>query len=266
MDEQPSEEPAEPAQEKPQREHVPPDYHKNKSRKKWVIPILIVLLIAGAGAGGYWYKTKSKTTSEPSTTSQTVTTKQQEVGQINQKTKHYDSPNFYLGLDYPTDWEVADAGGGKMTITSPVLQLKSAQGRTTKGEIILSIYQKGQNLTAFDAGNAVAVLDSEKLTYTKPSQNQRGSTYISFLRYAKTTLSGALDGVYITGNNGYQKDQNIPKTDIAGVDPQISITFTQCSDGTCSTTPRPLSIASSSWDDAQLSTPIKKMLSSLTIN
>jgi hypothetical protein len=153
-----------------------------------------------------------------------------------------------------------------MTVRSPATQLKSASGQSVTGRIIMTIANKGNNLGVFDKGNATAVLNSQKIAYTSPTPNQRANTYLSFLQYATTTAAGALDGIYITGDNGYQKGQDIPKGDIAGIDPLVSVTFVQCAASTCSGGTSALSIAASSWSNTSFAAPITKMLESLSFN
>lgn len=245
----------------PMREYLEPRYYDDKSGlKRALVYLLILVLLAAAGGGLYWlknhHKPAAKTNSPPAVSPSAA--QSQASSPITSATKHYDSPNFYLGIDYPADWTLADSGGGKMTIVSPKLQLKDALGQSTSGQIVLTITQKGQNLTAFNAGSAAAVLDSQKVTYTKPTQTQRDNTYLSFLQYAATTAHGALDAVYITGDLGYQKLQDIPKSDIAQIDPEIVLSFVNSSG-------QPLSIASSSWSDGAFSGPLIKMLTSLAI-
>lgn len=246
----------------PKKEYLPPEYYKGTSTaKKVVLYGLIAILIIALGAGGYWFgfHKNKKQTQTPSAAQSTTSSQQQSDNTASAATKHYDSANFNLGIDYPADWMLSDNGGGKMTVTSPSLSLKSANGQPVNAREILTITPKGQNLGAFDAGSATAVMDSEKVAYTKPTQTQRGNTYLSFLQYSKTTTTGALDGVYITGDAGYQKGQDIPKSDIANVDPEIVLSFSGA-DG------QPLSIAASNWDVDTFSGPIKKMLTSLSIN
>lgn len=117
----------------------------------------------------------------------------------------------------------------------------------------------------FDKGNAVAVRESEKIAYTKPSSVQRGSTYLSFLQYASSTAT-SLDGAYITGDVGYQKDQAIPKADFTPVDPVISLTFVKCADNSCTGEGTPIGVATTMWEDASFGKPLKTMLQSLVVN
>jgi hypothetical protein len=235
------------------RDFIPPKYRK-KSKVKRIISILIILIILGVlGAFGYkWYSHRNTSAKKTSTATE------QPQAKPAAKTKHYDSVNFSLGFDYPEDWTVTDQdGSGVLTIKSPTTELTDANGQKTTGNIALIIRNKQQKLSEFDAGNATAALDSEKIAYKQPTQTQRGSTYISFLQYAKTTASGALDGIYVTGDNGYKALQAVPKVDIAKGDPLINVTF--ISGG------KPLSIASSSWKDNNFSDPIKNLLESLVV-
>lgn len=245
--------------------YEPPEKQRNPIWRKLFTGLVVIILLAGLGSGAYWYLKNHKSSKKPALATQTTQTAKAATSQVATTTKHYDSSNFYLGFDYPQDWTVTDSGGGQMTVISPSMQLKDAAGQTVSGKISLTIRDKNQKLTEFDAGNAIAAIASQKISYTKPTQNQRGSTYISYLRYAGTTATSGLDGLYVTGDNGYKVGQSIPKVDISKVDPIISISFVKCSDAACSGTGTPLSIAASSLDDKTFSGPIEAIIKSLTI-
>ena len=149
-----------------------------------------------------------------------------------------------------------------MSVVSPAMKLTDAGGRSFTGQIELLIRTTQQKLTEFQAGNAVAVMDSQKITYSKPTQTQRANTYLSFLQYA--TASGGLNGVYITGDFGYTKDQAVPLVDINKADPIISLVFNKCLNDTC-TKVTPAAITASSWSDASFSDPLLNMLKSFAI-
>lgn len=271
---EPKDQPAEHMAEKDQEtEHSTADYasyekpekNRNPIWRKLFIILGILVLLAGLGSGAYWYWKNHKSSKEPANTNQATQQTEAPTGSITATTKHYDSPNFYLGIDYPEDWTVTDNGGGIMTIISPATQLKSADGQTITGKISLNIRGKVQKMPEFDAGNATAVIASEKISYTKPTQNQRGSTYISFLRYASTANTAGLDGVYVTSDNGYTVGQAIPGVDIAKVDPGVSITFGKCVDNNCSSYTAPLTVAATAWADKSFSSSLEAILKSLTI-
>lgn len=236
----------------------------SKPGRNWRKPLLILLgitLVLAAGFGAYSVIKKKPTGQSSKTQSQTHAT---QAKSISATTKNYASQNFTLSFDYPDDWTISDEQGkGIMTVKSPAVTLTDAGGQEIIGQITLTFRNKTQKLTEFDAGSATAARDSAKIAYTKPTQNQRGETYVSYLRYAKTAGS-TLDGVYITGNSGYKKDQTVPLVDMTKVDPVVSLTFAKCSDASC-TNATPANIVISSWDDTNLSGPLLAMLKSLTI-
>jgi hypothetical protein len=246
-------------QAKPIREKAGPDYWKKQRNPIWNY-LIILLIIAVLAGTAYLLFLKPK----PAADKQAPAPQAQSNGQFSAKTTHYDSANFTLGFDYPQNWTLTDtAGSGRLSVVSPAVSLKDANGQQVTGQIIMSIRDKTQKLTEFDKGNANATQDSEKIAYTNPTQTQRGSTYISFLQYASS--STGLDGIYVTGDSGYQKGQDIPLIDISKVDPVISITFLKCADSKCSGSGTPLSIDKSVWADASFSGSLKKMLQSLSI-
>lgn len=244
----------------------PPVRPQRKGSKKLVIILLAVMLLVVAGAAAYWFLLRSKPAAKPTVNpGATATSEQPKTTQIPTTTTHYDSSNLNLGFDYPQGWTVTDtAGSGKLTAVSQPVQLKDATNQNVTGQITLTVRNNQQLLTEFNAGSALAALESQKIAYTKPTASQRGNTYVSFLRYATDPSSAGLDGVYITGDAGYQVGQYIPKADIIKVDPVVSITFAKCSDAACSVAPTPLSIASSSWSDTALSGPLMAMLQSFS--
>jgi hypothetical protein len=180
-------------------------------------------------------------------------------------TKNYESTALGLTFAYPDTWNINEATGNKVvTAASPLQDIKMADGQTTKGKVMLTIAPKGQNLSAFTSGDAVAVRDSVKTSYSNPSSSQRAATYVSFLQYNSTTTKGALDAVAITGDYGYQKLQTIPKTDIASIDPLLMITFIKCSDAQCANSSA-MSVPETAWDTSSFSKPLMAMLASLHI-
>lgn len=244
-------------------EYQPPQQPAKEQRRshKWLIILVVLILVAG-GAGAYWYiGHKPK---QPA--AKTNTSAKQTAALIASQTQNHSSPDFNLSFDYPTDWTVTDTlGSGAVTARSPALQLKDTQNQNFTGQIVFTIRGKQLPLPEFDKGNATAIRVSEKIAYSKPSASQRGSTYISFLNYASSAGS-TLDGIYITGDVGYQKDQAIPKADIVPIDPVVSVSFVKCANSSCNTDGTAAGVAPAMWDDAAFSGPLKKMLQSLVIN
>jgi len=250
--------------EPPPREHVGPNYHKEDHKlRRAVFLLLILILLAGVGGTyGYLKHRQSQRKAQAALAAQAA--KPKVASKIDAATKNYSSPNFYLSFNYPADWTVTDTGGGQMTVMSPPIQLKSSLGQTVTGQIKMLILNTTTNLYGFSKGNAEAMLPSQLINYTNPTQNQRAATYLSFLQYASTDGSG-LDAIYITGDIGYQKDQAIPLVDVSKGNPIISVSFAKCSDSVCKAKTTPLTISISSWDDNNFSGPLKNMLKSLSI-
>jgi hypothetical protein len=237
--------------------------------RKMLIVFGVLVLLAVIGLGIYWFflrdSGKKADETKPST-SQSQQTQNEAKLEISTKTEHYVATNFSLEFDYPDDWKVTEENGsGQLTVRSPTLRLTSASGAAMMGRITFKVRDKQQALPEFDKGNAVAARESEKIAYAKPSSVQRGSTYLSFLQYASSTAKG-IDGVYITGDTGYQEAQAIPKADFTPVDPVISATFEKCANSTCSSQATAAGVATSLWQDAAFSKPLKAFFQSLAIN
>ena len=231
---------------------------------------LVLVLVVVIGFGAYWFFIKKDSKAGTNKNSGNTSQQPQQTNAediITAETEHYASTGFMLEFDYPADWKVTETtGDGKLTVRSPSLQLEGADGRPVTGQVMLTIRNKQQALPEFDKGNAVAVRESEKIAYTKPSSVQRGSTYLSFLNYASSTAEDSLDGLYITGDIGYQKDQAIPKADFTPVDPVINVAFVKCTDSSCDGEGTATGISTSMWEKGSFAKPIKAMLQSLTIS
>jgi len=237
-------------------------YAPAKRSHKWFRGAAIVILVIAVVAGGF-YAAKhvhfgSKNAAKP------TPVKVNTPAQTAVKTKDYTSTNFNLSLSYPQSWGVLDSGNGKLTVTSPVLQLKNMSGRSVAARAVVTIQNRPTGLPEFKTGSAVAAIDSEKISYTHPTSTQRAQTYISFLSYATTKGSG-LDAIFVTGDNGYQKGQAIPESDVLKTDPLITVSFTQCADTACSSGGTALSLAATAWSDTAVSAPVKTILTSLAL-
>lgn len=244
-------------------EYEKPSKEPNPIWRKLGIFAASLITVAVLAGGAYWLLKGHKASKQPAQSSQTETTPVGAV-KITTTTKHYDSSNFNLGFDHPSDWTVSDTGNGALTVKSPAIKLKDADGENTDAQISLLIRPNTDKLVEFDSGNAIAAINSEKIAYTQPSQTQRANTYLSFPRYAHS--SAGMDGIYITGDFGYKSAQSIPKVDIQKIDPVISVVFGQCTNQQCSGNNTSLTISTDNWDNQSFSDPLKNMLQSFTIN
>lgn len=234
-----------------------------KSRKRWPIVVAIVVILVAIGCGVYWFGFRDK--SQPEQEAQDTTTQSEtpesSLGAGEPET--YSSSSFFLSFTHLDTWAVDESDPDALTVTSPVTSLQLPSGSSAKGKVVMTIRHKTNPLKEFDAGNATATKASELMNYTKPTQAQRASTYLSFVVYAGATAG--LDVLYITGDYGYQVGQSVPKVDIANVDPIISVNFEQCIDATCTET-NPTTISLEQWTDPSFNGPIKALLQSISIN
>lgn len=242
--------------------------NRNKSSgKKWLIGLAVIILILGLVGAGYFVVFRHSTAKSPSTSknnASTTTPAQTSNEQPAEDTKSYDSDNFMLSLKYPQSWMLDDTAD-KLTILSNSMEIESATGAKTTSAVLVTIRHKQAELAEFKQGNAVAVLESQKINYSEPAPGQRDSTYISFLQYASSNIKGALDAIYITGNSGYQKGQYIPAGDITKVDPLINVSFVNCKDK-CSVDSPAFTISSKGYSESNFKNSIQNILKSLAIH
>ncbi len=241
---------------------------KPRKRRTKIVVIIIAVFFVLAGAGLAVILLTGETPPKKELQSTDMRGIQEELRKKPDpnKTNHREAPVFGLSFDYPATWTMADTDSqGRLTGYSPLMKLKSADGQTSNAKVRLIIQPKQSTIKEFAKGNGLAVLDSEKLTYTKPSPSQRGQTYLSFVNYPSSSAKG-IDALYITGDIGYQKDQAVPMVDIIRVDPLITIDFVQCPNEACNGALAPFTLDVSNWQsNANLSQAIKTVLTTLSI-
>jgi len=234
-----------------------------KRRSVWPVVTAAILAIVVIVAGLYFFVLEKKFEVKKAPTSSQSQQSNTGSDDIDVGTEHFNSTTFSLGFDYPKNWTVKEEGG-KLTARSTIRDLKDTSGKTVKGQILLTIQPKQASLEGFKKGNGVAVRDSEKITYTSPTQNQRAQTYVTFVNYAHA--AEGIDAVYITGDLGYQKSQAVPEVDIVRVDPLISTSFIKCASSDCSGPSEAFTIPANSWSEAAyLTKSIRTILTTLSI-
>lgn len=237
-----------------------------KKSKKWLwfIPVLVIL----AGAGGWAYLNHKTKTVKPNASPTKAAVTQKPVVKTPSlpaiPTSSHSTASFGMSFNYPTTWTVVDSGTAGVTATSPVMNLTAANGQSVQGQIVFNVDKQGALPPSFTS-SSVAVLGSQLVNYSKPSSGQAADTYLSFVQYPSTVTRGGLDGLYVTGNYGYQKDQTIPASNVASVSPLIYFNFYSCATSVCPPeTRQPLTIASASWRVSSFSQPILTVLQSIS--
>lgn len=231
--------------------------------KRIALIVIIVLFTLFAAVGVYLvaFRQSPQETSQPQPAQAPAQDQQQPVqAPITQATENFSSSRLFLSFDYPADWTAQEEQSGKsVKVTSNQLALPGATSQT-QGIVQMTIRASGSELPEFDSGNAVAVLPSEKISYSNPSPAQRGDTYLSYLAFAGSS-AGLINGIYITGDFGYKQDQAIPKVDIEKIDPIVSVQFYAC-DGQCT---QPTGVGRD-LPETEIGQAIVTMLKSLRIN
>lgn len=242
------------------KQYMPKLKAEHKLLRRIVKSVVFVVVIAGLGYGAYYFGSHYHPSSKPA---KVVTMSKKSAAEIASPNQTYTSEYQDLSFAYPSNWKVNETSN-TITVTSPTMKLTSYNRHSVTGEIIFRVRAQGAALSELSAGDSTAILPSQIITYTSPASDQRGSTYVSFLNFANAKGNG-IDGIYITGNTGYQTGQNSPESDIQAVDPVISFNFVKCSNASCSTT-EPLTLATSSWNNKTFSDPLLTMLKSLSIS
>ena len=246
------------------RQSMPAPKHR-----KWPYVVSAIIAVLALGGVAYWYFALRQPSEQPQpSVPATPATPRPQTGPTQPEplsTKPYTSSAFGMSFTYPDTWTVKEENT-LITVTAPPEKRQNAAGQAITGKTVITFNHKGQNLAAFDAGNAVAVRTSEKMKYTNPTQAQRAETYLTFAQYAATTTTGALDAIYVTGNYGYQKYQAIPKVDLMNADPLISVTFVRCSDDACQGPVSPTAIQASAWDSESFKRSVLTTLQSISID
>jgi hypothetical protein len=242
------------------KQYMPKLKAEHKTLKRLVKVLLLLVVVAGLGIGAYVFGARIATKKQPVAKAKTTVP----TDTVKSSTKQYTSNYQDLSFTYPTDWKVAETTD-VITATSPAMKLTGYDRQTVTGEIVFRVRDKNVVLSEFSSGNATAALNSQIVTYAAPAAGQRASTYASFLNYAGSKGNG-IDGIYVTGDTGYQTGQAAPESDLAPIDPVISITFDKCANAKCTGTPTPLTIATSSWKATEFSKPLLAILASLAIS
>ncbi len=228
---------------------------KNKS-KKFLFIFAVIFIIVVVVLFSLFSHPKIKNSN---TKTNAPTKSQTKISQLT-----YNSTSSSLDFSYPSNWIVNDNNSGLITISSPISQLPQTTNQNIKGRVVITINQQTTIPTTFGT-YSVAIDNSAKLSYKSPTQYQRNQTYLTYVQYPATTASNGLDAVYITGDFGYTKNQVIPQTDIAKLNPLIIISFVSCKDSSCSST-APLTVSNSFETNQLFSNQTVGIISSLQLN
>jgi fumarate reductase subunit D len=243
-------------------EEVPKKPSKAKKFYLTIVIILVLALIAALILFVLHNSSKKVVTDSSHKTTSSVSTSPT-ISAAAGPTTTYQSVDFNLNVTYPKSWSVSTAGTSSMSLISPITQLVDGTLKPVDSKIVVEVQPQGQISSNISSGNSVAVLPSQLVSYTNPTQSQAAQTYVSFIQYPSTTIIGGLDAIYVTGNNGYLKTQTIPAGDVAGLDPLVTITFEKCTTNDCVQT-QPVTISSTMWDNSSFKNMILSIIESFS--
>jgi len=258
------------ADEAPEPEtHLSADYvnslepiRQRKARaKRNRLIFLTVLAVVAVLAALYFLLLQPKPATAPPA-QQVQQTEQAPRVNVDEPTDPYVSDAFGLSFDHPKSWQPEDTGQ-ELVVRSPVGKLADSTGAQVDGRIVVSFTAGGGKVPGYATGEPVAVIESQKLTYAKPSQNQRKQTYLSFVNFSQ---GGGIQEIFVTGDSGYKKGQVVPQVDVKKVDPIIRLVFEKCQGETCgSQAGGALVIAEGEWQKNPLLIQAEKLLQSLKV-
>lgn len=235
---------------------------KNNSLWYLIAGFVVVLVLVGLGIFIAKKYTHSNKTNQ--LTNNQTTAKKPSSNISSSKLTSYTSSVFNFKVNYPNSWAVATQGNTSVSITSPETTLTTDNGSKVNGKVVLSVLQQNQIPASFGS-YSVAVLNSQDIAFTKPTPAQAAQTYISFIQYPATIVKGGLDAIYVTGNNGFVKDDVITTSVVGQVNPLIMVSFEQCKSNDCSQI-KNLTISSTMWSNTSFSTPILNILKSFSFS
>lgn len=251
--EQSSREPVKPAEQ--------PTPGKTVHKLVWILVAVSTILLIGTAA--YWFGVRRPVST--SNVSPTVSKQPKKTMPVVGATKHYESDTYTLSFDYPENWIVSDTATS-LTVQSSKGQLSDVKKGTVPGKIILSIQSQQSTIPNFPSGGAVAALNSDKLSYAKPTAVQRAQTYESYLSY--NGAANSIDRIFLTGDNDYQAGQLVPLSDIVRSNPLVSVSFVMCTTSDCAISDNPTytSVHATDWPTSAYSQQVSALLKSLQFN
>jgi hypothetical protein len=232
---------------------------QKKKRKIKGIIFIAVIGLALIGAAVYFLVLRKQPAPASNSNQQTATQQQPAESVDDELSEHIVSQDLQLAIDHPKTWQKDDGTQGQLVLQSPTAQITTADGSKTSGRVVITIVSAGSTVPKFTGTTGKALADSKKIAYSQPSQSQRKETHLSFVGFGSTSGVGA---VYITGDAGYKKDQDIPKTDVAKSEPIIAVSFVKCDGGNCQ---EGMTIDPAAWDGDKILQVAESILKSLVV-
>lgn len=159
---------------------VPPSPHDPKPKSKKPLVVVLILLVLIAGGVGAWMFLKKDSSQNQEPTTQNTEQPESTASQVPpaEGTKTYTNDRLRLSIDYPENWTVTEQGNVTL-IESPDFLYNTVSKGAVTGNFRIYIRQGAQTADSAYFGRGYAIVPSEKLTYSKPTPNQRTETFLS---------------------------------------------------------------------------------------
>jgi hypothetical protein len=222
-----------PAEEPVTSEAAPKRRHRLS--KKWLLLLFVLVLNVGVGSANVYLALQPETADAASSSvadgSSAATSQKTAVDTkpgTDVKTLHYVSKPLNLEFDYPVDWRISGSNDNQqLSMSSPPFQFTDTDGKSAAVTLQLNISAASPTNYGFIGDTDVVKADSEPISYSHPTSNQRQQTNLSFTEYS-TSSADAIAFLLVTGSYSYHKGDVIGSHDYKKVDPQITMYVDEC--------------------------------------
>jgi hypothetical protein len=164
--------------------HLPqtPVYRPKTKNRKWII-IGVAVVTATLGLGYFVLNSSDK---PPKSSNQAENTNQPSPSPeprpdvpVVTETKVYENGPLGVTLTHPANWQVKDGTNKGIRIESPDFTYETADQKQQTGNFRIYIRKGARAQDSKYIGRGVALDNSQKLTYSKPTVGQRSDTLLS---------------------------------------------------------------------------------------
>lgn len=160
---------------------VPQPPKLKKSPKGLIVVLIIIMVLAAAGIAGWllFGKPDQQTPATPTADQPKASTTSTDDVPEAQNTETFTSSPYRITLQYPKTWTVTENNDNSLLIQSQSFTYKTASGDSQQGNFRVYVRKGAQQADSDIIAKGVAMQDSQKLTYTKPTPAQRAETNLS---------------------------------------------------------------------------------------
>lgn len=186
---------------------TPPKKTK-KSPKGLIVVLVVIVVLLLASAVGWFFFMRKDTTQPASPTSTDSPNKPVATDDVPEatNTESFTSSPYRITFQYPKTWTVTEDNDNSMLIQSQSFTYKLADGSSKNGNFRVYVRKGATTADSEIIGKGVAIQNSQKLTYTKPTPAQRTETNLSLFGLNNTTNFAFL---LITGNFDLKKGDTL---------------------------------------------------------